>query len=82
MMPGDERCFPDFFPPLFLLDAEEPDFLAGDCFLVDRFFVFLVVTIVFATTLTGFRSVGPSAFVTAKTVPPAPEEKFSHAKAL
>jgi hypothetical protein len=50
IIPGDERRLPDFFPPLFLLDVEAADFLAGDRFFVDRFFVFFVVTIVLPLT--------------------------------
>lgn len=49
IIPGDEL---DFLPRLFLLEAAETDFFAGDRFFavllpVDRLFVFLVVAIQF-----------------------------------
>jgi hypothetical protein len=55
-MPG-ERELPDFLLPLFLLDADEPDFFAAD-----RFFVFFLVAIRFlmlSSDVNDFRSLGP-----------------------
>ena len=54
-MPG-ERELPDFLPPRFLLDADEPDFFAAD-----RFFVLFLVAIYFllSSDVNDFRSPGP-----------------------